>query len=128
MSAEISFGFTEDDLVKEVKQVMAEKLEAVGRHLQDAAVRNLGVVASDFQQHSKEGEYPYKQTGNLIRSVHYEVDAEYVEYMGVKVGVDGDDAPYGTDLEYGTEKMKPRRWLGRTLDEETNAVNAILES
>jgi HK97 gp10 family phage protein len=56
-----------------------------------------------YHQASAEGESPANMTGNLRRSIHYQVRGS----DGMDFGY-GNEAPYGKWLEEGTSRMKER--------------------
>lgn len=70
---------------------------------------------------SKPGEPPHKQTGNLRRSVTYEVDARD---LTARVGT---NVTYGRHLELGTSRgLAPRPWLRPALSRIRSRVNQLL--
>jgi HK97 gp10 family phage protein len=56
---------------------------------------------------SKPGEYPRKETGNLRKSIDWWEDPDAI---AAEVGANV-DAPYWSDLEYGTVNMAPRPFI-----------------
>lgn len=82
--------------------------------------RKFTVRGSKGKYPSKPGEYPRKVTGNLQKSVTYEVDKEQLQ------GRVGTELDYGSYLELGTKNMKPRPWLMRTFDAIYNQLIKIL--
>lgn len=70
---------------------------------------------------SKPGEPPRKQSGELRRSVTYEVD------KGELTARVGTNKPYGRYLELGTKRgLAPRPWLRRALAHMASRVNELL--
>lgn len=67
---------------------------------------------------SKPGEPPHKQTGELLRSVSFEVDG-----LTARVGT---NKPYGRILELGSRRLAARPWLRRALNEMLSTLRAIL--
>lgn len=68
---------------------------------------NKSGYSGDTYTPSKEGEYPHKKTGNLRKSVDWWEDTDNI---AAEVGVNV-DAPYWSDLEFGTIKMGPRPFV-----------------
>ena len=73
-----------------------------------------------LQTHSKPGEYPRKQTGQLRMRITYEVDEAT---MTARVGT---NLLYGKFLELGTKHMRPRPFLRKTLMAERASVGRLL--
>jgi hypothetical protein len=72
--------------------------------------------------HSKPGEPPRKQTGNLRNHTDYEVDSQSSE---ARIGT---NVPYGRYLELGTKRgILPRPWLRRALVESQAEINNLLK-
>lgn len=72
---------------------------------------------------SKEGNPPAIDTGNLRRSITYEVD----ETKGVGlVGSTQRDAPYGVYLEYGTSRgLMPRPWMQPAIKKSLETIGKL---
>lgn len=74
------------------------------------------------------GNPPAPDTGNLRKSIRYEVHEEGKEVYGL-VGSTQKDPPYGAYLEYGTSKVEPRPWLRPAMRENEGFVrNAIAQA
>lgn len=74
------------------------------------------------------GNPPAPDTGNLRKSIRYEVHEEGKEVYGL-VGSTQKDPPYGAYLEYGTSKVEPRPWLRPAMRENEWFVrNAIAKA
>lgn len=71
---------------------------------------------------SAPGEAPAVRLGGLRRSVRAKVERRRGEVLG-EVGTDLD---YGLFLERGTRRMAPRPWLGKTYEEEKEALEEII--
>lgn len=61
-------------------------------------------------QASAPGQYPAVDSGELLRSIMFDVRSMEVE-VGSKAG-----APYAEYLEFGTKKMKARPWLDPSVE------------
>lgn len=74
-------------------------------------------------QASAPGEFPANLTGNLRKSIAYTVRGwESLEIGAGPAGPGGKAAPYAKDLEEGTDKMAPRPYLKRTIEETQSNV------
>lgn len=71
---------------------------------------------------SAPGDFPAKDTGELIQSIAREVEKTD---KGV-VGRVGTDKIYGPMLEFGTSKMEARPWLRKTFEETEEEVKDTL--
>lgn len=130
-----------------VKQYQAQFKRQVGQRVRAASIYLVAQVKSDVSQpgtlrydavgktgkklktqrtvynftHSRPGNPPYKQTGNLRMSIAYEVD----KLVG-RVGSNIKDPRYPYYLEMGTRRMKARSYLRRALVLHRAALTAIL--
>lgn len=71
---------------------------------------------------SMAGNPPAVDTGTLRRSITYKVDEkEMVGYVGSTML----NPPYGDYLEYGTSRMKPRKWLRPALEKSLPKIKEL---
>lgn len=75
---------------------------------------------------SKEGNYPAVDTGTLRRSITFDVREENGKIVG-RVGSTIKEPPYPFFLEFGTSKMKPRKWLQPSLEKSKDKILKILK-
>ncbi|MCB1713003.1 MAG: HK97 gp10 family phage protein [Candidatus Riesia sp.] len=110
-------------------------VEASAHMIQDRAVKNIqgGVRTGKFYRATKDGkmhqasapsEFPKSNTGNLVKNITVEkVPNQVAATVGSR-----DAAEYGYYLEFGTSKMQPRPWLGRSAEQEREAINKLIDN
>lgn len=69
--------------------------------------------------------YPAVDTGDLRKSITFDVKEEGNKTVG-RVGSTILDPPYPLYLEYGTSKMKPRKWLQPSLEKSRDTIQKLL--
>ena len=107
---------------REAESALDQELAATAQEARNSAVRGIqrgpktGRVyppvsgrRGSSHRASSPGEYPATDTGTLVRSV-----AAVKERGGWAVG---SSIPYSRHLEFGTQKMRPRPWLVRSVRE-----------
>lgn len=72
-------------------------------------------------QASAPGEPPASDTGNLVRNITIEVDAQHLSATVTS------NAEYADALEFGTIKMEPRPYMRVGLENKTEEIRAIIE-
>lgn len=88
----------------EVRSAIADAMELAAAHI----VRKIKAdLNTPYPPASSPGEAPHRRTGNLRASVDYWINRKRLE---VDIGVNV-DAPYWSDLEFGTVNMDARPFL-----------------
>jgi hypothetical protein len=95
---------------RKVKKGMGDNLALATRYARDEIRRRISVQGSYVPPvHSDPGQYPYRQSGDLIKSYKYGIDrANLWSWIGT-------DLVYGRYLEQGTRIMAPRPHIRRTI-------------
>lgn len=88
----------------EIRSAIADVMEKAAAHIVRKIKADLNVP---YPPASSPGEAPHKRTGNLRASVDYWLNRKRLE---VEIGVNV-DAPYWSDLEFGTVNMEARPFL-----------------
>jgi hypothetical protein len=95
---------------RKVRAGMGRNLALAARYTRDEIRRRISVQGSYVPaNHSAPGDYPYRQSGKLIRSYRFAVDRQRLfAWIGTEL-------VYGRYLEQGTRIMKPRPHVRRTI-------------
>lgn len=108
------------DAIKQKLRVAATaRVEAATAHLQASARENIGVQGPP---RSTAGNFPHRDKGRLQASVQ----ATQGETETQVFGDVGSSLPYAGYLEHGTDRMEPRPWLARTLQEQRDVIAQTL--
>lgn len=83
------------------------------------------IIKGAFHQASAPGEPPANLSGELARHIGYVVSGHKQMEFGDKS--QQGKAPYGLFLEGGTKKMKPRKHISRTIQEQSRDTYTSLE-
>ena len=125
MSKTLSFDQFSDYLKNIAPHVEEETTKAielccqkVRSDIQESMAKTERNMDKSYYTHNKKiphhpslpGNPPAPDTGNLRKSINYEIYAEPRSPYGV-VGTTQKDPPYGEYMEYGTSKVAPRPWL-----------------
>lgn len=102
-------------LVREIREVISQK--GTGR-----AYKRRGRV----HVASAPGKPPVIWYGGLHGSIFFIVTGVAQIYF-MHVGTGGDIGEYGKELEFGTENMAARPWLGVTLEQSRDMIKRFLE-
>jgi len=95
---------------RKVHKGMADNLTLATRYARDEIRRRISVQGSYVPpNHSAPGGYPYRQSGDLIRSYVYQVDRANL-WSAI-----ASDLVYARYLEQGTRIMRPRPHIRRTI-------------
>lgn len=120
-----------DQVKRTVFEVSRRRVVAAVAYFKKRVISNLSVPVGTItgprggitKIRSKPGEFPRKDTGELIRTLDSGI---VILPGGIWDGWVGTPLDYGLYLEVGTRKMAARPWLTRTLYEEQAAITAIL--
>ena len=131
-----------DSYIREMERTIGQRVQAAGYHLVSAIRRNISIPSRTVtmgtvtkgknkgapkkilgprgSNRSKPGQFPHKDFGRLRSSIAQDYNAAT---LTTRVGT---TVPYGKYLELGTQKMRPRPWLRRTLAEERKKIEDII--
>jgi hypothetical protein len=121
------------DLQKRLEQELGKNLEKAAIYFQEQLKLTLNTVPEEIERHvgkagiyyrgipsSEPGDPPHKVTGNLQRSIAYQMSSDR---QSVRVGTSD---IVGLFLELGTVKMLPRPWLLPTLFSHAKTLAKII--
>jgi HK97 gp10 family phage protein len=95
-------------------------IDTIARRIEAEAAQHAGEVEDDIRQRlniayppaSSPGDTPHRRTGNLSASTQ----ARVVKREGDRISVDvANTAEYAEHLEFGTDRMEPRPFMGPAL-------------
>lgn len=122
------FAKSLDSLSKSAQQEAKKSIVKVSYKIEGDCKENIssGTRSGRFYKRGKNrkhqassvGEFPKSDYGDLVASIKAEFDFSGLEStVGSRIS-----APHGFWLEFGTNKMRPRPWLSRTINENKDFI------
>lgn len=102
-------------------------VKAAAIHLTNELKRTVGQRIGGKGHVSQPGNPPFRQTGNLFRSIGYEMRG-HTAVVGSGIGSGPKDPGYAVYLEFGTKKMSARPWLRPTYWKQLGTIRRILST
>lgn len=114
--------------------MVSDVLEQAGEMVRNRAVKNINTgirTGAEYTRGGKKGyrskpwDFPKSDTSELVKSITVSSD---ISGKGLSVTVGSRaSAPHGYWLEFGTTKMLPRPWLGRSYHQEKDNINRFID-
>jgi len=123
-----NFKWNGDDIKKQIKLDLIDKLDFAGLIALDNAQKIVGRDQPRGKTKSGErigldpstpGTPPKRVTGNLQRSINWDLDRNLV------IGRIGTPLRYGKHLQLGTRTVAPRPWLNKAINASKNKMRNI---
>ena len=113
----MSYKWFGGEFLEKLEKEEAQRLKRASIFLTNEVKKQLGTKSPP---HSDPGEYPHLETGELRRSIAWEVDDKAL------IGRVGTNKIYGRYLEKGTNNMEERPFLQPTLEANQSNIVRIL--
>jgi HK97 gp10 family phage protein len=116
-----------ENLTSRIHKKLTTAFQKMGKEGEADIKASLGTICQAYAgtggEHSRPGEPPHKETGELQASVGHVVQAEPLE---IKLRLYA-DAPYAAYLEFGTSRMRARPFLRPALHRLLPRARAIIK-